>query len=146
MKLNLACGNDLLKDFTNLDIKDNWYFQNGLGQFQDNSIEAITISHSLMFLTEKELEIFFKECFRVLQKNGVIRITEDWATYWGSKVFGGWWSAKLLTSPILMEYYLKKSGFQAFRVAEDETKFKDKSLIRILHGHHPRVFFIEGLK
>ena len=45
-----------------------------------------------------------------------------------------------------METYLNKSGFMAFRVNEDETKFKDKSLIRILHGHHPRVFFMEGVK
>jgi predicted SAM-dependent methyltransferase len=42
--------------------------------FQDNSVDAIYSSHTLEHLTYDEGGFVFRECFRVLKANGVIRI------------------------------------------------------------------------
>jgi len=145
MKLNLGSSINQIKGFKNLDAIDGWYVQHGL-DYPDNSIEAITISHLVMYIKELDIEPFFKEMYRVLEPKGIVRITEDNSTFIGSKIFGGWKDAVMLTSADFLREYLEKVGFKSFEVKEDETHYKDKSLCQRLHGGWPRVYHIEGLK
>ena len=50
MRLNLGCGEEHLIDgFVNLDARTGWHFEDGL-PYPDGSVEAITISHALMYV------------------------------------------------------------------------------------------------
>ena len=61
IKLNLGSKYRKLPGFDNLDKLFGWYFQEGLPQYADQSVDGITISHALMFLTPSELRTFAKE-------------------------------------------------------------------------------------
>ena len=154
IKINLGCGVYPLEGFINLDKGrkyGRWYFQNGLN-YHDNSVDAITISHSLMYLDVDELWKFMIEAYRVLKIGGVIRITEDNTTDPRSSVYGGYKKHrnpppfKCLTDAKMMRKALEQAGFKVYDVSLDETHYKDKSLIQHYHGEFPRVFFIEGQK
>ena len=67
IKLNLGSKYRKLPGFDNLDKMFGWYFQEGLPQYSDQSVDGITISHALMFLTPSELRTFAKEMNRVLK-------------------------------------------------------------------------------
>jgi ubiquinone/menaquinone biosynthesis C-methylase UbiE len=145
VKLNCGSGKNPLEGFVNLDATGGWRFQDEL---EYRNVEAITISHSLMFLREIEIENFLREAYKVLKPGGVIRITEDYSIYEGSKVFGGWRGSRILLGPILLTRLLKKTGFKVFfdNYYEYMSQFKDHSLIQRFHGGWPRVFHIEGVK
>ena len=77
VKLNLGSKYRRLKGFDNLDKIFGWRFQDGLPQYQDDSVDGITISHAVMFLTMDELRVFIKEMYRVLKKgelSGLLRM------------------------------------------------------------------------
>jgi len=94
IKLNLGCGKFPLEGFVNMDsrgdlskvfqkrdpgkfnIRDNWKWQDRL-IYKDHTVEAITESHSLMYLKVEEYELVFCEMWRVLKLGGIFRITED---------------------------------------------------------------------
>ena len=146
MKLNLGCGPAKLVGFINLDKKEGWSFQDGLEQ-DSNVVEAITISHALMYLeSEGELITFLKEAYRVLQPGGIIRITED--NTLDRKFFpkGAYKDAVLITHSPMMDRALTYAGFKVMLVGPDNSNFKDDSLIQRLHGDVPRVYHIEGIK
>lgn len=149
-KLNLGCGPYRLEGFVNLDIKRGWKFQDGLPAYADNSVEAITISHALMFLTEEELGVFLAEAYRALMPGGIIRITEDNTEHPLSDTYQkGWKTPPCLTGPAMMNKHLWAAGFTTEILTKDTTNFKDNSLLQN-NGHelgNPlRVFFIEGRK
>jgi predicted SAM-dependent methyltransferase len=145
MKLNLGCGKYPLEGFVNRDKQTGWMFENGLTE-EDNSVEAITISHSLMYVDESEYIFVFKELYRVLQKGGVLRITEDETSNVLSERYGGHVDNVTLTNPKKMRKYMEYVGFKVFDVKPEETLYKDDSLIQNFHGVPPKVFHIEGIK
>lgn len=148
-KLNLGSKYRRLPGFENLDKIFGWNFQDGLPQYQDDSVEGITISHALMFLTEAELVTFVNEMWRVLRNGGVVRITEDDTenpeSLWyetGNERSG----PKCLTGPKMIRRILESAGFKVYDVSLTETKFGDNSLMQAYRGGQPNVFFIEGVK
>lgn len=148
-KLNLGCKRRKLEGFDNLDKIYGWLFQDGLPQYADSSVEAITISHALMFLTPLELSSFIKEMWRVLKPNGVVRITEDDTENPKSDTYrtGCLTSTPhCLTGPNMMRALLEVAGFKVYDVDEETTHFQDKSLMQNYHKGRPRCFFIEGIK
>lgn len=148
-KLNLGSKYRKLEGFDNLDKLFGWNFQDGLGQYADNSVDGITISHALMFLTDSELETLLKDARRVLRVGGVIRITEDDTENPASEVFktGRIESGpKCLTGPNMMRGALEKADFIVYDADQKTTRFYDNTLIQAYRGGAPNVFFIEGVK
>ena len=148
-KLNLGSKHRKLKGFDNLDKIFGWRFQHGLPQYPDNSIEGITISHALMFLTPFELAKFTQEMYRVMKPGGVVRITEDDTenpkSLWyktGNLRSGPY----CLTGPKMIRGVLSGAGFRVHDVDRIKTYFYDKSLMQAYRGGPPNVFFIEGVK
>lgn len=149
IKLNLGCKRRKLPGFDNLDKIYGWYFQDGLLRHADESVDGITISHALMFLTIPELETFMKEMWRALKSGGVVRITEDntenplSVTYQTGCVASG---PRCLTGPKMMREMLEKAGFIVYDVDRKTTHFADPSLMQAYRGGPPNYFFIEGVK
>ncbi len=148
-KLNLGCKHRKLDGFENLDKIFGWNFQDGLPQYGDSSVDAITISHALMFLTPSELVEFMKEMWRVLKLSGVVRITEDDT----ENPKSNWYKTgnlksgpNCLTGPKMIRGLLEDSGFIVFNQSSNTTLFKDSSLMQAYRGEKPNVFFIEGIK
>ena len=144
-KLNLACGHYHIDGYINLDKETGWDFIDGL-DYPDDSVEVITISHGLMYLPDKYFALFIKECFRVLEPNGVLRITEDDTENPKSERYGGYPGAIAKTSYKIIQKYLLEAGFKTFSVKSHETNYKDNTPIQARHGLPPKVFFIEGIK
>ena len=77
--LNLGCGKRYHKEWTNVDFKSNsdnvieCNLLNGI-PFQDCKFEVVYHSHVLEHFTKSEGRKFIEECYRVLKKNGIIRI------------------------------------------------------------------------
>jgi len=88
MKLNLGCGNDNIKGYTNLDIKEgrNVNIVHNLNEFpypfKDNTIEEIRMSHILEHLDNPINTLH--ECHRILKRNGVIKIIVPYFTSMGA--------------------------------------------------------------
>jgi len=143
LKLNLGCGENKLKGFVNLDKKEGWKFQDGLSNYYDDSIEAITISHAIMYLDDKEVKTFLIEAYRVLKVGGIIRIVEDNVGEGGRKK---WWSARILTNATMMRELLEDARFEVHNVDLDKTHHIDDSLIQRFHGDPPKTFHMEGIK
>ena len=82
VRLNIGCGNYYLDGWVNIDkdtnVKADEYYDISEGlKNKDNSVDEILLSHVLMYFTEKEVRSVLKECYRVLKKEGRLRITED---------------------------------------------------------------------
>lgn len=156
IKLNLGCGRHQLLGFDNLDKQMGWCFQDGLPQYANESIRAITVSHALMFLDDAEFGIFIREIWRVLKSGGVVRITEDdtenplsdtYLTGWKQNYPKEWGrDARCLTGPKMVRKVLEGAGFKVYDVDENTTHFCDKSLMQNYHRGRPRCFFIEGIR
>ena len=147
MKLNLGCGADWLAGFENLDRRVDWTFESGL-PYPDDSAFGVTISHALMYVSERDWPGVFADCYRVLIPGGVIRITEDDHESDTSKRKNDPWPGMITrTGPALLRKYLEAAGFTVYDVARDETRFSDRSLIQAWRSDNPPYyFFIEGLK
>lgn len=145
MRLNLGSGGHPLDGFDNLDLPG-WRFEDGLG-YADESVEAITISHALMYVVGDDWPAVFAELARVLESGGgVVRITEDSTSDPESERFGGHPDAVTLTSPLLVLDHLRDAGLGATEVSADVSFFSDYSLIQRWHGDPPKVFHVEGFK
>jgi len=77
--LNLGCGQRFNPNWTNVDFHSsnpNVIEHNLLKgiPFADESFDVIYHSHVLEHFSKIDGEIFMKECYRVLKKNGIIRI------------------------------------------------------------------------
>jgi len=77
MKVHLGCGSNILKGWTNVDIKnrraDMEFDIRGTFPFENESVEMIFSEHLIEHLTQDEGIAFLKECHRVLISGGVIR-------------------------------------------------------------------------
>lgn len=144
-KLNLGCGDNRLDGFVNLDAKDGWRFEDGL-TYLAGTVEAITISHALMYLRRRHWPKLFKELSRVLESGGVLRVTEDATDDPHSERFGGHEDAVTLTTESNVREQMRKAGLAAQTVGADETAFRDNTLIQQFHGPSPKVFHVEGVK
>ncbi len=77
--LNLGCGNTYHKDWLNIDfISNNEYVKShnlltGI-PVDSNTADAVYHSHILEHFSKKDGEEFINECYRVLKKDGIIRI------------------------------------------------------------------------
>jgi len=77
--VNLACGNRYHKAWINLDFNaPNGDIKkvNLLDKlpFEDNFVDIIYCSHFLEHLSSNQANTFIKECYRILKKNGIIRV------------------------------------------------------------------------
>lgn len=79
IKLNLGCGKDIRNGYHNLDIMK-WNDQvivqdiKTLPDYEDNSVSEIIAQDIVEHFTYVELQKIFKEWYRVLKPNGVIKI------------------------------------------------------------------------
>ena len=139
--LNLGSGEHRLEGFENRDILyDGWKFEGGLDEYEDNSVDGITISHALYRVEEKDYPNVFSEFYRILKPGGIIRITEDDTRHWE------WHDRKTDTTPTMFGSYFKKAGFKQIYKLKETDSFYEKGLLR--QNYHPRAisFFIEAIK
>lgn len=155
LRLNLGCGTPgtaswhPILGMVNLDKSVGWYFEDGLGEFADHSVAAVTVSHALMYVAIEHWPFVFSEFSRVLADDGIIRITEDVTDDPASSRFGGWHGSEpavTLTHAALVLEHLSRAGLQAAEVDRDRTGYRDGSLKQAQHGEAPHVFFVEGRK
>jgi hypothetical protein len=149
VKLNLGSKDRKLAGFDNLDKIFGWLFQDGLPQYGDSTVDGITISHALTFLTLPELEKFSKEMWRVLKDGGIVRITEDDTENPLSDTFqtgNVGTKPSCLTGPKMMRAVLESAGFKVYDVDLNTTHFVDKTLMQAYRGGAPNRYFIEGVK
>src|SRR3954454_1180269 len=77
--LNVGCGNKFHKDWTNIDMKSGspyviaYNLIKGL-PFDNNSFQVVYHSQVLEHIPKENAAGFIKECFRVLEPGGIIRI------------------------------------------------------------------------
>lgn len=146
MKLNLGSGKHLLEGFDNLDKLSGWQFEYGL-PCEDSTVDAITLSHMLMYVGLGDWPACFAEMHRVLAEGGVVRITEEDTENAASNTYGGRNRHVTLTSPRIVIDHLVSAGFRiAAHVLPTATLFRDDTLIQHWHGSPPHVFHAEGVK
>ena len=147
VKLNLGAGAHPLDGFVNRGPEnDGWRFEDGLPEYEDGTVDGITISHSLMYLPLDFWPAVFAEIARVLRPGGVLRVTEDTTDDRRSERYGGAPDAVTLTSADLVILHATAAGLRADRVKPDESWFADLSLVQRWHGEPPKVFHVEALK
>lgn len=147
MKLNLGAGRYPLDGFENLNEPE-WRAERGLLVYPGNCIDAITVSHLLMYLDHHVVGRLLSECHRVLiWPGGVLRITEDETNDPASERRGGMPGAIYLTNVEKLMAELAWQGFaEVLHCTPDATRFKDDSLIQQHHGRPPHVFHVEAIK
>lgn len=79
-KIHLACGNNVLKGWENYDLFpcNNNVIKIDLLQkmnFEDNSIDFIFFEHAIEHFDEVDGFHIMRECYRVLKKDGIVRIS-----------------------------------------------------------------------
>ncbi len=80
LMVNLGCGYRPLSGWLNVDVARGphvnvvWDLREGL-PFADNSCSAVFSEHVIEHLSKEASERLLKECYRVLQPNGVLRIS-----------------------------------------------------------------------
>lgn len=146
LRLNLGGGINAIPGYVNLDKTDGWQFEDGLEAYPDGSIEAITISHVLMYVAFPLWPTVFAELGRVLKPGGTMRITEDSIGGPGSNRPVIRPRAAVATSPALVLAHLEAAGLHGHIVEPDETGFTDTSLIQQNYGQPPDVFHAEATK
>lgn len=144
-KLNLGCGINKLDGFENLDIENGWSFEKGPWPHY-GTVDAITISHAIMYVSEADLKKVMYELYKCLKFYGVLRITEDNTEHPLSPRKEGYDGYAVKTGPVMMRKYLEQAGFEVHDVKPHETRYNDNSLIQNLHGEPPKVFHMEAVK
>lgn len=77
--LNLGCGGKYHQDWINIDFKSSskdvleHNLLNGI-PLDNNSVEVVYHSHVLEHFSPKDGKFFISECYRVLKKNGILRV------------------------------------------------------------------------
>jgi hypothetical protein len=146
-RLNLGSGRSTIPGFQNHDPDlDGWRFEDGLGQYPDESVEGITICHALMYLPLPGWPAIFAEFARVLEPGGVVRVQEDWTNHPGGKRYGGFDGAVTLATPYMVVEHMREADLSPARVDYDTTTFRDRTLIQRLHEGEPHSFAIEGMR
>ena len=77
--LNLGCGARFHEDWINIDFVSNSTFVQSANltegiPLENESIDIVYNSHVLEHFTKSQGEIFLTECFRVLKKDGILRV------------------------------------------------------------------------
>ena len=162
--LNLGCGHpgeDMPdSNFVNLDRnpkygdRTGWTVEDRLERWPDGSVNAVTISHLLMYVSLHTWHMLFDEIARVLKPCGVVRITEDVILDPASRHWGGHdplhssWKGRVVTgmSPLLVIDMLELSGILAVQVDATESHFTGADIRQDRHGGPPHVFYVEGMK
>jgi LmbE family N-acetylglucosaminyl deacetylase len=147
-KLNLGAGQKKLRGFKNLDpaYKQPWRFEDGLSMYEDESVDAITTSHALMYVPEEVWPAAFAEMARVLRPGGVLRITGDNIGGEGSTRTEIRPGASVATSPEKALQHLEEAGLGPELVTANISVWHDRSLIQTNYGEEPDVFHVEGVK
>jgi SAM-dependent methyltransferase len=132
LKVNLACGDGWhCKGWIGIDCKTAYPYGNKEGRkgfdvncnllnglpFQDNSVKRILVSHFLEHVTYNESLKLLKDCYRVLEPGGAVRIVvpdldlfidrfieEDEAFFRDEETAGGAWLGNL-TDTFLMNFF-----------------------------------------
>jgi LmbE family N-acetylglucosaminyl deacetylase len=150
VRLNLGGGLNAIPGFVNLDKSLDrglgWSFEDGLGQFPDESVDAITESHALMYVPAGRWPFVFDEIARVLVPGGTVRMTHDAIGAAGSRRPAIRPGAAVATSAELVLWHLDRAGIPGRLVNQDETGFDDASLIQQNYGRQPDVFHVEAVK
>lgn len=146
LRLNLGGFYNPIAGFVNLDQQWGWRFEDGLGAWPDGSVEAVTESHALMYVPRAHWPMVFSEIARVLVPGGTVRMTHDNIGGKGSRRPRIRPGAALATTPRLFLEHLAAAGLDGRLVDEDETGFRDGSLIQQNYGHPPDVFHVEATK
>lgn len=146
IRLNLAGGINPIDGYVNLDKTTGWNFEDGLDCYPAGSVEAITISHALMYVDLEDWPAVFAELSRVLAPGGVVRITEDAIGAPGSNRPTIRPNAKVATTEDLVAAHLNAAGLAPFDVEPAETTFVDSTLIQRNYGEPPDVFHLEARK
>jgi LmbE family N-acetylglucosaminyl deacetylase len=146
LRLNLGGEINQIPGYVNMDVSYGWKFEDGLGMWGDGSVEAITVSHVLMYVNQEHWPLAFEEIARVLAPGGVVRITEDdIGNPAGSRpvIRPG---AAVATTPALVLDHMHAAGLVASEIDADCTLFADGSLIQRNYGDPPDVFHAEAVK
>lgn len=162
--LNLGCGHpgeDMPdSNFVNLDQnlkygdRTGWTVDAGLRRWCDGAVDAVTISHLLMYVPLNTWHLLFDEISRVLKPGGIVRVTEDVIDDPASRHWGGHdplhasWKGRVVTvmSPRLVIDMLHLSDITAARVDATESHFTGADIRQDRHGGPPHVFYVEGMK
>lgn len=146
IRLNLGGGINPVPGYVNLDKTTGWKFEDGLNEYPDGSVEAITVSHVLMYVPVERWPFAFAEMERVLAPGGMLRITEDAIGAPGSRRPVIRPHAQVATTADLVLAHLAQAGLAAAVVGADQTGFFDRSLIQQNYGQPPDVFHVEASK
>lgn len=146
LRLNLGGGINPIPGYVNLDKSDGWNFEDGLEPYPDGTVEAITISHVLMYVPADRWPYVFAELARVLQPGGTVRITEDAIGCPGSTRPVIRPRAAVATTPDMILAHLADAGLTGRVVDPDHTEFVDRTLIQQNYGDPPDVFHAEAIK
>lgn len=147
LKLNLGAGPNGMPDFANFDPtykgEYRWQFPEPI-PFPDGQVDAITVSHVLMYVPHEDWPACFAEMARVLAPHGVVRITEDDIGGEGSSRQQIRPGAAVATTPALVMDALRDAGLYAERVTARVSAWHDMSLVQTNYGDEPDVFHVEG--
>lgn len=146
LRLNLGGEINRIPGYVNMDVSYGWKFEDGLGMWGDGSVEAITVSHVLMYVRPQHWPVVFEEISRVLMPGGTLRVTEDAIGAPGSSRPVIRPRAHVATSAELVMEHAFAAGLAAGRMRQDETSFTDRSLIQRNYGDEPDVFHVEAVK
>lgn len=139
-----------------------WKVSDGLTRWDTGTVDAVTISHLLMYVPVNEWHALFAEIYRVLKPGGVVRITEDIINQPTSRHWHGHdplytsWNGRVVTcmSPKFVISMLDVAGIQSVQMGPNETWFIGADIRQNRHsddrpgvpGIGPHVFFVEGMK
>lgn len=76
-KIHFGCGKDYKTDWLNLDVNkvaDFWIDVRNPIKLKSGSVEFIYSSHMIEHLEHHEVVFHLKECYRLLEQNGVLRL------------------------------------------------------------------------
>lgn len=158
--LHLGCGRDIREGCINKDpILDGWKFEDGLPEFADGSVDAITISHALQNVAPRDLKAVIWEFARVLRVGGVLRITDDETEDPKSPRYGKPWvgphGSVHPTGRVTMGMAIVAAGLRLHHQPFGGTEFLEAPhLVLIYHreknwgmsGDGRYVFYLEGVK
>ena len=140
INLNIGAGDYVIDNFISLDFFNKRYYsdkkefnlkkvsydmRNDNIPFQDETVDNIYCSHVIEHVEEKFADKFFKECKRVLKKNGVLRVVVPdakylfkmclfensyyaWHKFYGKKTTTDMLIEKICTNKNINNYKLKK--------------------------------------
>ena len=161
--LNLGCQDDLSTDWIGLDARPfrrgeiesvMWDFATGLAFAEDATVDGVTVSHALMYLTAPTVRRFMQEAYRVLKPDGVLRVTEDDARV---HIADECHYTRFYTDPDSVFALMRDAGFEPALVDPDTSYGDIATVKRKLHmkawdedawrsGRPSAIFFTEGLK